>query len=123
MSVWSMLFGQPTATLTRHAPPDAAGQSTWNRLKTRLQALEGQGKLTPGSVLRTRAGCLTLCRGGPILIVYPEGVWYRAVTPEVCDEIVTRHVLGGEVVDEHLLAVNPLFWPASEERDEDAPAE
>ena len=37
MSVWSMLFGQPTATLTRHAPPDAAGQSRRLDIARRLR--------------------------------------------------------------------------------------
>lgn len=46
-----------------------------------------------------QAGCLERCELGPALVIYPEGVWYGYETREDVDEILSRHVLGGEVVE------------------------
>ncbi len=46
----------------------------------------------------TSCGCLGLCDDGPIMIVYPEGTWYRKVTPADVPEIVTSHLKAGAVV-------------------------
>lgn len=87
---------------------EADGLSGWNHLKTRLRDLGIQGRLDPLDVFRTKSGCLRVCRAGPIMVVYPEGVWYRRCTPEVIDRILEEHVLGGRVVEEHAFAHNPL---------------
>ncbi len=41
------------------------------------------------------AGCLDRCEFGPVLVIYPEGVWYRAETREDVDEILAVHVQEG----------------------------
>ena len=41
------------------------------------------------------AGCLDRCEFGPVLVLYPEGVWYRAGTREEVDEILAVHVRDG----------------------------
>ena len=51
-----------------------------------------------GRVRANAAGCLDTCENGVTVVVYPEAVWYGGVTLADVDEIVTRHVLGGEVV-------------------------
>ena len=43
-------------------------------------------------------GCFGLCALGPIMIVYPEGVFYSKVKPEDMHEIVTEHLVGGNPV-------------------------
>jgi len=45
------------------------------------------------------AGCLDRCAEGPVLVVYPEGVWYRYVDKEDVDEIIEEHLSHGRVVE------------------------
>lgn len=59
-------------------------------------------------VLRTKAACFRLCCGGPWLLVYPEGVWYGAMTVERCNRIVAEHLLNGRVIDEWATRIHPL---------------
>jgi len=91
---------------------DVQGLETWSFLKSRLKELIRRRDLPPFEVYRTKVGCLRICAGGPIMVVYPEGVWYRSVTPDVCARIVDEHVLGGRIVEEYAFASNPL-GPAS----------
>lgn len=52
----------------------------------------------PRRVRANRAGCLDQCEHGPTVVVYPDGVWYGGVTLGDVDEIVARHIIGGEPV-------------------------
>lgn len=47
------------------------------------------------SVMVSNTGCLSLCNDGPVVIVYPEGIWYGKVTEDDVDEIVESHLIGG----------------------------
>lgn len=67
-------------------------------VRARFKALVAAHGLK-GRVRANMAGCLDQCERGVTVVVYPEGVWYGAVTVEDADEIFTRHVLGGEVVE------------------------
>lgn len=53
-------------------------------------------------VKRTRSHCFTVCRDGPILVVYPEGVWYRLVDETALHRIVAEHLEGGFEVSEYV---------------------
>ena len=44
-------------------------------------------------------GCNGICEKGPVVIVYPEGVWYGNVTPDDVEEIMDVHIEGGEVLE------------------------
>ncbi len=46
-----------------------------------------------------RAGCLNQCGNGPMLVVYPDGIWYRGVQPDDVPEIVEQQLLGDIPVD------------------------
>jgi (2Fe-2S) ferredoxin/predicted O-methyltransferase YrrM len=47
----------------------------------------------------TTCGCMGLCDEGPVMVAYPEGVWYRRVQPSDVSEIVDTHLRGGKAVD------------------------
>lgn len=49
------------------------------------------------------AGCLDRCELGPTVVIYPEGVWYHCESRDDVDEILRRHVIGGERVDRLML--------------------
>ncbi len=68
----------------------------------RAYAKDRVKELVPKSAGRMRintAGCLDRCELGPVLVVYPEGVWYTYVDKEDIDEIIKEHLLHGRIVE------------------------
>lgn len=51
-----------------------------------------------GEVFVTNTGCLGICEKGPIVIVYPDNVWYGSVGAEDVEEIMDEHIEGGKPV-------------------------
>lgn len=70
-------------------------QEAFDRCKARVKAL---GLAGPGQTRVNKAGCLDRCAGGPVLVVYPEGIWYTYVDEADIDEIVDSHLQRGQVV-------------------------
>lgn len=75
---------------------DHAAETAFAHCKARVKAA---GLLGAGKVRVNRAGCLDRCAGGPVAVVYPEGVWYSYVDTQDIDEIVDAHLVKGEVVE------------------------
>ena len=65
-------------------------------VKKRLKEL---GLAGPGGIRANTAGCLDRCDEGPVLVVYPEGVWYTFVDEADLDEIIESHLVGGRPVE------------------------
>ena len=65
-------------------------------LKNRIKELGIAGQ---GGVRINTAGCLDRCEEGPVLVVYPQGVWYTYLDREDLDEILEEHLQHGRVVE------------------------
>lgn len=71
-------------------------QAARDHLKRRVKALGVAGR---GGVRINAAGCLDRCDEGPVLVVYPEAVWYTYVDREDLEEILQAHLIEGRIVE------------------------
>ena len=68
---------------------------SWDYLKLRLKELNLETR-----IFRTKANCLRVCEYGPILVIYPDRIWYHSVTIPLIERIIQEHIIGGQVVNE-----------------------
>ena len=57
------------------------------------------GLAGPGKVRVNKAGCLDRCSEGPVMVIYPEGVWYTFVDTDDIEEIIQSHLIEGRPVE------------------------
>lgn len=95
---WSLIPTHKAHVLTCRGPrcTTLGSGRLWNHLAERLH---DEGLET--SILVTQTGCLYSCNLGPVMTVYPEGVWYCGLTPEAIDLIIDKHFQGGQVAEEY----------------------
>ena len=65
-----------------------------------IEELEERG--LSGEVMVSNTGCFGLCEQGPVVVVYPDNVWYGSVTIDDVSDILDSHIEGGTPVS-HLL--------------------
>lgn len=75
---------------------ERGAQAAQQHAKQRIKQLDLSGA---GKVRINQSGCLDRCDEGPVMVVYPEGVWYTYVDNEDIDEIIDSHLIGGKVVE------------------------
>jgi (2Fe-2S) ferredoxin len=75
-------------------------QEGFDRCKSQVK---DAGLAGPGKVRVNKAGCLDRCAAGPVVVVYPEAVWYTYVDNDDIDEIVASHLKNGKVVERLLI--------------------
>lgn len=82
---------------------DHGAETAFDHMKARVKKLGLNGK---GKVRINRAGCFDRCGEGPLLVVYPQAIWYTFVDLDDIDEIIESHLMAGKVVER--LLVDPL---------------
>lgn len=92
-------FHERPAGHPRGSCGQAGARPLWEHL---MRSLDEHGDPEIG---RAAAGCLGFCAAGPLMVVYPEGVWYQPKTKDDIDEIIATHLIGGAPVER--LAVVP----------------
>jgi (2Fe-2S) ferredoxin len=75
---------------------DHAASEVRDYAKQRVKELGLSGE---GKVRVNMAGCLDRCDSGPVMVVYPEAVWYTYVDRSDIDEIIDEHLVNGRPVE------------------------
>ena len=78
--------------------PDRHGRQIYSLLAELLQREDLL--FGPHRVKRGETPCLGVCSDGPIVVVYPEGIWYSRVTPQLLERIVVEHLKRGNPIDD-----------------------
>jgi (2Fe-2S) ferredoxin len=71
-------------------------QETRDYAKKRVKALGLHGA---GKVRVNNAGCMDRCEQGPVVVIYPDAVWYTYKNKNDVDEIIQEHLIHGRIVE------------------------
>ena len=86
------------------------GLATWNELKRLIKELGLEKSDRPeGLVLRSKVDCLRICEKGPILLVWPDGIWYSDVTSDKIKKIIYQHIINHKPVQQWVLKKLPFM--------------
>ena len=75
---------------------DKGAEAAFDHMKARVKKLGLSGE---GKVRINRSGCLDRCAQGPLMVVYPQAIWYMFVDNDDIDEIIESHLMNGIVVE------------------------
>ena len=84
------------------------GNKTWECLKKTLKNYEKDPSSKNIQILRSKVDCLRICKNGPILLIWPDGIWYEKVSPEKVSEIFTSHVINGNPIEKWIFKKTPF---------------
>ncbi|MCE7504746.1 (2Fe-2S) ferredoxin domain-containing protein [Polynucleobacter sp. IMCC30063] len=71
-------------------------QGLFDFAKRRIKEL---GLAGVGQVRVNKAGCLDRCDHGPVMVIYPAGVWYTVIDTSDIEEIIQTHLIQGQIVE------------------------
>jgi (2Fe-2S) ferredoxin len=75
---------------------DKGAEVAFYHMKARVKKLGLSGE---SKVRINRSGCLDRCAEGPLMVVYPQAVWYTFVDKDDIDEVIESHLINGKVVE------------------------
>lgn len=97
-----------TASKAKCCDP-AEGLKTWDALKRLVRDLGLEDEQRPeGIVLRSKVDCLRVCQQGPILVVWPEGIWYVNVTSDKIEAILRSHIINNQPIEQWIDRITPF---------------
>jgi len=66
-----------------------------------LEEIEERG--LGGEIFVSNTGCFGICEKGPVVVIYPDNVWYGSVTPEDVEEIMDKHIEDSKIIERLLI--------------------
>lgn len=84
----------------RFCDPDGQARRLYDQLPSLLGELGRYDN--PQRVKRGMAECLGVCAGGPLLVVYPDAVWYHHVDEAKLRRIIDEHLTDNQPVEAYI---------------------
>ena len=75
---------------------DYGAEALFDHMKSAIKKLKLNAK---GRVRINRAGCFDRCSEGPVMVIYPQAIWYTFIDNDDIDEIIESHILNGKPVE------------------------
>ena len=72
-----------------------------NEIRMRFVQLINQHGLK-GKVRANKSGCLDVCEIGPVVVIYPQSIWYTGITVENVEEIFEKSIIGNDIVERYV---------------------